>query len=434
MPEVNGVVPESGPKENKMNAKEIADKEESQSNGGSETPSTTSPVEESPLKNEVKESPLKNEGEILLAQGKRHLLIKDYTNAVSVLADACEKLSEIFGDGADECADAYFNYGRALLELAREETGVIRTEPEKEDSEEGDDEDDEEDDESKPKDTTESKEIVAETADEDEEKSEVDEMKGKDSPADETIDTTKEINQEETEEGDGKEEDLDNLQLSWEVFEVAKNIYARQKADAKLAETYFYLGEVQLESENYNGALDDLKKCVDVQKQILPPDHRDIAETYFQLGVACSLCNDFDLAIENFKASSDILENRVKNLQENGPPTSETEKNPFYSVEKEITEIKALLPEISAKIADMEDFKQETIKRLRATLGELPKSSDGAGPSSSSSSVPPVANGSTPKPATNISHLVRKKRKPDEEAVSELSVKKTCTEEAKSNK
>lgn len=415
MPEVNGVVPEPNQKEQKINAE---DKKESQANGDAGKPSTTSPL---------KESPSKNEGETLLAQGKRHLLIKDYPNAVAVLADACEKLSEMFGDGADECADAYFSYGRALLELAREETGVIRTEPEKEDSEEGDDDGEEDDEESKPEDSADSKE----TTEKEGEKTEVDdnaqnEIKEKDSPADETIDTTKEINEEEAE-GDGKEEDLDNLQLAWEVFEVAKNIYARQNADAKLAETYFYLGEVQLESENYGGALDDLKKCVEVQKQILPPDHRDIAETYFQLGVACSLCNDFDLAIENFKTSSDILENRIKNLQENGAPASETEKNPFYSVEKEVSEIKALLPEISAKIADMEDFKQETIRGLRATLGELPGSSDGAGPSSS---APPLANGSAPKPVSNISHLVRKKRKPDDEAESVPTVKKTCTEEA----
>uniref|UniRef100_A0A1B6MEU3 Tetratricopeptide SHNi-TPR domain-containing protein n=1 Tax=Graphocephala atropunctata TaxID=36148 RepID=A0A1B6MEU3_9HEMI len=368
-----------------------------------------------------KKSPEKNEGEILLAQGKRHLFIKDYANAVATLGDACAKLSEMFGDLADECADAYFSYGRALLELAREESNVLGTEPEKENSEE----EGEEEGENKPSEDGED-EAEGEQKEE-EENDEKEEKEKEESPADETIDTTKNLETGEEAADEEKEEDVDNLQLSWEVFELAKKIYERQNSDAKLAETYLYLGEVALESENYNNAIEDMKKCVDIQGKILPPYHRDIAETHFQLGVAHSLCNEFDEAITNFKISSDILETRIGKLEKDGPPEEETKKNPFYSVEKEVAEIKALLPEIKAKIADMEDFKQETIKGVMETLKEKPQSSDGAGPSS----APPVANGSTPKPATDISHLVRKKRKPEEETTSEAVLKKACTTEAK---
>lgn len=423
MPEITGS--SDGPENKDIEPVGSTDSSKPVANGAPENGvSSTSPE---------KKSPEKSEYEVLLAQGKRHLFVKDYPNAVALLGDACAKMSEMFGELADECADAYFCYGRALLELAREESNVLGTEPEKEDSDEGDEEGEKEEDDEKvvgeaeEKEKEESGEAEAKPDEGEEKKMGSEQNEEKDSPADETIDTTKEVN--EDEEGEEKEEDVDNLQLAWEVLELAKKIFERQKSDAKLAETYLYLGEVGLESENYSGAIDDMKRCVEIQKQILSPDHREIAETYFQMGVACSLCNEFDQAIENFKCSSEILETRIKNLRENGAPKVEIEKNPFYSVDKEVEEIKALLPEIKVKIADMEDFKQETIKSMMAAIKGEPQgqSSDGAGPSSSS--VAPVANGSPVKPATNISHLVRKKRKPEEDISSDSAVKKSCSEQ-----
>lgn len=34
-------------------------------------------------------------------------------------------LAELYGEQAPECGDAYYHYGRALLELARKEAGVL---------------------------------------------------------------------------------------------------------------------------------------------------------------------------------------------------------------------------------------------------------------------------------------------------------------------
>ena len=59
--------------------------------------------------------------------------------------EACELLAQEFGDKAPECAEAYFYYGKALLEAARLEAGVlgnIDTDESEEKSE--DDEEDEE--------------------------------------------------------------------------------------------------------------------------------------------------------------------------------------------------------------------------------------------------------------------------------------------------
>lgn len=60
-----------------------------------------------------------------MAAGKRDLLCSDPNSAVANLAEACENLGKIYGETAKECGEAYFYYGKALLELARMEAGVI---------------------------------------------------------------------------------------------------------------------------------------------------------------------------------------------------------------------------------------------------------------------------------------------------------------------
>lgn len=60
-----------------------------------------------------------------LSQGKRHLLVQDYSTAVASLSEACQILDKKYGSGSDECGETYLYYGVALLELARQETGAI---------------------------------------------------------------------------------------------------------------------------------------------------------------------------------------------------------------------------------------------------------------------------------------------------------------------
>jgi len=61
----------------------------------------------------------------LFAQGKRHLLVNDIKASVESLQEACRMLAEQHGETSPEVGDAYFYYGRALLEMARMESDVL---------------------------------------------------------------------------------------------------------------------------------------------------------------------------------------------------------------------------------------------------------------------------------------------------------------------
>merc|ERR1719219_2907264 len=79
-----------------------------------------------------------------LAAGKRALLVQDPNDAVENLAEACELLGKVYGETGNEMGESYFYYGKALLELARLEAGVIDNCFDGEESEENSEEDDEE--------------------------------------------------------------------------------------------------------------------------------------------------------------------------------------------------------------------------------------------------------------------------------------------------
>lgn len=104
-----------------------------------------------PAKPEGEAKPKKEpsvEAAMLLFQGKRHLIVQDYTSAVVSLQEACELLAKLYGETGKECGEAYLCYGRALLELARQESDVLGDALESEE-EKDDDEDDDEDGEDK---------------------------------------------------------------------------------------------------------------------------------------------------------------------------------------------------------------------------------------------------------------------------------------------
>ncbi|XP_033186564.2 nuclear autoantigenic sperm protein isoform X1 [Bombus vancouverensis nearcticus] len=423
-----------------------------------------------------------------ISHGKRHLLVRDYTMAVTALAQACQLLVEKHGDTADELGEPYLLYGRALLGLAREEAGVLgggvpgteeTEEDDEEDEEEAEDEklsnvDEKEEEETeehtdngavnetKEKTATENKteeseveqelkkpevekkEEKVETSSEKNETEKSDSDRTEDSKtAKQTVEKPKEDEKsaadsskdtsnangpscsteqngvaKENGENDGEdiekedeEDEVNNLQVAWEVLELAKLVLLKrgQSGWKLLADAYRLLGEVAMEGGNFQGALNDLHRCLELLQQIEPREPRAIAEIHYQLALAHSLGNEFDASIEEFNKATELLDSRIKDLEEMKEPPKTDDS--FYTVEGEIQELKELLPEIQEKISDMKDFKQEACKLVIEGIKNKVAGgcSNGAGPSGSNDSAPKVQ-----KPASDISHLVRKKRKAEE--------------------
>jgi len=234
------------------------------------------------------------------------------------------------------------------------------------------------------------------------------------------------------------EDEPSNLQLAWEMLELAKNILVKQsesleKAEAKeadkerkdkvnsrICDTFQTLGELSIENENYPQAIEDLGTCLQRRKEMLPEDSRLIAETHYQLGVAQGFNLDFDRAVDSLNEAIAVLAKRVDNLKAKTESVDPAKKaDAFYTREAEIKEIESLIPEIKEKIADTNDMKAETQKKLaetRLSLGlaagaetEVAASAGGA----SSSGLGKSAD--TSKVSTISTSLIKKRKKSGEE-------------------
>jgi len=185
------------------------------------------------------------------------------------------------------------------------------------------------------------------------------------------------------------EEEPSNLQLAWEMLELAKVVYTKQLAEAKeedklamlekLCCTMCALGEVSIESENYKQAVEDFQECL-FKQSTMPKDSRCVAETHYQLGVALGYHAQFDEAVTSLKRAISIIQERI----------TSKEKEESEEAKKEVTELKALVPEIEEKIKDTEDMKKEA-ENKKTTEGSASNSGDAFG-SEKAAEVKPVSS------------------------------------------
>ncbi|XP_073707991.1 nuclear autoantigenic sperm protein isoform X2 [Garra rufa] len=538
--------------------------------------STAESMEEKPCSSSAADSSVdvSEEAKKLIGTGNRHLVMGDVVSAVSVFQEACAMLAEKYGDTADECGEAFFLCGKALLELARMENTVLGNALEgvpEESSEEGEKQNDSKiesadnldektrdelraqvydamsedqiqsgvekevdegenqeevekqektetpkkgdaespksekpaEHEAKPaqdeekqaepdaKPTDEEKQAEKEAKPKPEEKpaeKDVEKSEGVDESASKKEDVTvsnetekaekvekadeqkngNEENEEPMEEDGGDDDDDDeeddddedadgeakdkeseddevgNLQLAWEMLEVAKVIYKRKGGEEDqlmAAQIYLKLGEVGAESGNYSQALEDFKECLTLQLKHLPSHSRLLAETHYQLGTTYNYTSQYSEAIEHFSNSIKVIESRLAMLQEvidkaEGEEAAKEEK-------KELEELKQLLPEIAEKIEDAKESQRTggaASEAIHQTLAGASTSSafpaeNGSPSSSTASQIPvrPADGASSSKSASDISHLVRKKRKPDEESPKKDSDAKKTKQETSVN-
>ncbi|XP_044882935.1 nuclear autoantigenic sperm protein isoform X2 [Mauremys mutica] len=221
------------------------------------------------------------------------------------------------------------------------------------------------------------------------------------------------------EDKESEEDEVGNLELAWDMLELAKVIYKRQEtkeAQLHAAQAHLKLGEVSVESENYAQAIEEFQACLALQQKYLDAHDRLLAESHYQLALAYHYNSQFDEAILQFSKSVEVIDKRMVMLTERikkaeGGSTED---------EKEIEELKGLLPEIKEKIEDSKESQKSARVAelaLKATLVGGATSSFTQSEESCSVSTIPVrkpADGAS-QCVTDISHLVRKKRKPEEE-------------------
>jgi len=274
---------------------------------------------------------------------------------VEDLSEVCEVFSKTYGEDAEECAEPFLLYGKALLEMSKIESLVLDNAFEGftfDCEEENPDFSQVENPEDLVKDEVGEIDLQVEEAF-DYNFAEHDRIASIHAGDDfyeevESEDDSEEDEQEEEEKPDG--EDVGHLELAWEVLELAKNISGKHGKTELEAEAWHYLGEVSLENNNYSQAIEDLLKSVSIKTKVVSADSRSLAETHFQLGVAYAWSGEWTKAEESLNAAISVLSARISS----------------HPVEKEALE--NLVHEIKGRIADLKDMEKGVYTNTYVTV------------------------------------------------------------------
>jgi len=250
----------------------------------------------------------KKRADQLLTDGKRHLIIKDYQVAVDVLSEACSLFGSIYSELDEKCAEVYFNYGCALLELSKNQTSPVGLEEKDEEENDGETSSEEMDSsnvtnednnasisnvtnevEEKEKDnvddkSTENKKKLAEETSVNDKETEVEEKSTENEEI--SVDEGEKLDEievgqstekeemsvdegEKPDEEDVGEDDVNDLQIAWEMLDLAKVIYKNQDTEEsklKLAEVLMKCGEVSIEDEKFETAIQDMTEALEIRR------------------------------------------------------------------------------------------------------------------------------------------------------------------------
>lgn len=334
----------------------------------------------------------------LFSIATRNYYVKEYSDAVDDFSTVCSVYSEVYGPTADELGKPYLLYAKCLVALGQDENKLMDI-PEEEDDDDSDEAEEKSDD-------------KEEKDGESEEKSEVKEdlengntEEGSKATSDEPQPGTSsgimasdgdEVKEEED------DDDVANLQLAWEVLELAVLIFSRSEDQAKnLAECYSELAGISFENSNFEAAIKDYNKSLNILQDLPDRNYREFAEIHYKIGLSYTMLNQFDDAKVSLQKAIEHL-NEVIRIEET--------KEQIEDVINAVNDLKETRQEIENKIVEVEDYKQQSLEEVKRELSKLVgnnDSFDGAGPSTAGESSPS-------KPAADISHLIKRKKPADE--------------------
>ncbi|EFX62210.1 hypothetical protein DAPPUDRAFT_270809 [Daphnia pulex] len=150
---------------------------------------------------------------------------------------------------------------------------------------------------------------------------------------------------------------LNHLLKAWEVFDKHFEVFQTKAEAATVAKPFvdklIRLAEVASQSKDYTSVIEELQKCLEIQKASFPADSRILAKTYYQLGVVFTFTTEVKEAVCCFESVLSVIQLRIQNLKNPTKKKPSMEKRDiFYTTESEIGDLETLLPHVRDKIAE----------------------------------------------------------------------------------
>merc|ERR1711970_720399 len=275
--------------------------------------------------------------------------------AVDDIAECCAIFAKEFGETDVKCAEPYFYYGKALLEVSRLEAEVLGHAMEgidiyAEDS-------------AHPQ--VESPDVLPNTEKATIEK-DVSEAMTSNFRAHSMVAKYHEGDVDSDDEGpedDGSDDDIGHLEHAWEMLEMARMIWSKAGKVDLACEALHFLGEVSMEGHNYEQAIADFEDCLSKRIAALPSGSRSIAETHYWHGVALAHMNMWSEAETALNKALDQIDARIHTIEMMEPSEHMTHEK---------DDLEELMIAVVARIEDQKDMQKGTYVEEEVDSGKIP--------------------------------------------------------------
>lgn len=355
----------------------------------------------------------------LLAVANRNYYVKAYSDAVDDFSTACSIYSDVYGPTADELAVPYLMYAKCLVALGQDENKVMDVPEEGEDNDDDGEAEDAADDDDGPEadnngagTSSSEKEVEEQAPSAAASASIVDDAQ----PGSSTGITESAVDDEEVKEED--DDDVANLQVAWEVLELAVSIFTRQPNQAKnLADCFMELAGISFENSNFEAAIKDFTKALAILQDLTEPDNREFAEVHYKVGLAYIMLEQFEEAKVSLQKACEHLDEVIR---------IEKSREQTDDIINSIKDLEEMKQEILNKVAEVNDYEQQSMDEVKREISKLVGNSETFGASEAESSLSGAGGSSSStateakevKPAVDISHLIKRKSRSEDAATS----------------
>lgn len=136
---------------------------------------------------------------------------------------------------------------------------------------------------------------------------------------------------------------MDDLEIAWEVLEIARRVFEKEDMRGELIKTYSLLSEVSLESNNFQDSLGDLEACLNLTVEKYGAEDRRTAEIYFRMAMNHEL-------MENTGKAAELVEKVIEILDASKLKASPEEEH----------DLNELVAEMKERLADLKAHRDGT--------------------------------------------------------------------------
>ncbi|CAG5098849.1 Oidioi.mRNA.OKI2018_I69.XSR.g16033.t1.cds [Oikopleura dioica] len=319
--------------------------------------------------------------ETLYREGRRSALLNKHSAALKPLSECCELIAKHRGETHWTMAECGYWYGNALMKVSLANSDIFGSKIPAEKPE--NDEDDEED-------APALGSINEEPAN-----------------SDQPGPSSAEPGPSSSNDIDGTSDEISDHELAYEWLELARTIFAKhetEKSQLRLCDCLRDLSELKMEDEKFQESVEDTKTLIEIQKKFLDPNGRDVAASYYELGVMEEMLQMPQDALKSFKEAHTRLADLEASAKKKLADASAEEAGKLM---KEHSDLKEILPEVAARI----DGCQLAIKEydeVKSTLKDMMKQTLTGAPITS---IPTVTGLSAAQPAQSSVNQLTAKRK-----------------------